>query len=211
MGRIVLPEHNGVSVCISFCWYLLVNCSFSLKRHNTSYKTPFLQEKKSIPNLTNSMNKLSNSSNMHSVTFLHISLCLINWAFPTTLAGLLLVYFRPEEIAGRQSACDTALFQSVMGGGAFKLTVLLSAHQASGRRECADPNECNGAWLTLVNALRACTIDVPVCQQATCCHSGTVARKKHHDEAASNDLLALIGLPLERVYIAETRTIALTL
>lgn len=95
------------------------------------------------------------------------------------MAGLLLVYFRPEEeIAGRQKTRDTALLRAVMGVEAFKLTVLLSAHQASGRRECADPNECNGAWLTLVNALRACTIDVRVCQQATRCHVGAAAGKK---------------------------------
>lgn len=180
MGRIALPEHNGVSVCISSCWYSPVDCSFSLKRqkrHNTSYKTPFLQEKNSFSNVTNKVNKSSNPSNMHIVTFLHISLRLINCAFPARLAGLLLVYFRPEEIAGRQNTRDTALLQNVMGVKAFKLTVLLSAHQASGRRECADPNECNGAWLTLVSALRACTIDVPVCQQATCCHAGAAARK----------------------------------
>lgn len=182
MGRIALPEHNGISVCISFCWYLPLDCSFSLerrKRHSTSYKTAFLQEKKSVPNVPNRKKKSSNTSNMHIVPFLHIFL--INWAFSTRLAGLLLVYFRPEEIAGRQNTHDTALLQAAMGVEAFKLTVLLSAHQASGRRECADPNECNGAWLTLVNALRACTIDVPVCQQATHCHVGAAARKKRHD------------------------------
>lgn len=91
------------------------------------------------------------------------------------MAALLIVYFRPEEIAGRQNTRDTALPQAVMGVEAFKRTVLLSAHQASGRRECADPNECNGAWLTLVNVLRACTIDVLVCQKATCCHAGAAA------------------------------------
>lgn len=105
------------------------------------YKKAFLQKKPSILNASNKLNKSSNPSNMHFVTFLHFSLCLINRAFPARLAGLLIVYFRPEKIAGRQNNRDTALPQAVMGVEAFKCAVLLSAHQASGRRECADPSE----------------------------------------------------------------------
>lgn len=64
-------------ICVYFFLLIFGGGLFILlektERHSTSNKIPFLQEKRSLANVTNIEKKSPNPSNMHIVTFLHIS------------------------------------------------------------------------------------------------------------------------------------------